>query len=758
MAEQIASLFVAIGANLAGLNEGLSQAQSKLKTVGDRMGSIGRGLTAAVTLPLVGIGVASVKMAADFEQQMALAQLSLRDTGVSMETVSDYALKMGADTIFNAQEMALALTGLGKAGLNWEEIAGDMSGATGVLAAVTNLAAASNLELAQAADVVTVAMATFGRPAEDAVDIVDNLVMAADASVAEVSDLSDALASAGPVMASFGWDMEDVVTALALLSERGIRGSDAGTALRSMMTNLMRPTDQVKDALGLLNVNLYDSENRLKALPELIGELSDALTIGAKRTSQMSSMTEVEEKELKRLQSRHDSLRNSISDYQMGLKGTTWTEEKRREKIAELQAELTNLDQAMAPLIASSQEYTSVTQELTEEQRNQLIQTLAGTYGMRAMTTLLEEGTEGWEGMTEAIGEGATAQEVADIMMDTLKGRIEELKGSVETLAIKVGGTLSPIIKELVDERLLPLVDVLGGLDEEQMAGLAKLGLVIAGIGPGLLLLSKLPVLLGLLTIPLGLVAIGAGLLGGAWYMATDEGIKFRTALRGLSGELKKEEGTRALGVWIDKITDFLDALERLWIKIEAIDKWMKTFKKEGVEPSIITEPMKPAIPGMPTAEETWGEYSKGYLAPEFRTWGAGVLEWMAGWLKESFATGLEFVVDLVTPEETQVFADEEVFQAYLDQMKLEVPAGISLPEEQIDEQLAVIQDIATDQPIEVPLNLKSDTGKMKEEGRKAGRAWKSGFDEATGSTTGGAAGWPAGGIMDELWAGGVAW
>ena len=118
MAEQIASLFVAIGANLAGLTEGLSQAQSKLKTVGDRMGSIGRGLTAAVTLPLIGIGVASVKMAADFEQQMALAQLSLRDTGVSMETVSDYALKMGADTIFNAQEMALALTGLGKAGLD----------------------------------------------------------------------------------------------------------------------------------------------------------------------------------------------------------------------------------------------------------------------------------------------------------------------------------------------------------------------------------------------------------------------------------------------------------------------------------------------------------------------------------------------------------------------------------------------------------------------------------------------------------------
>jgi len=162
----------------------------------------------------------------------------------------------------------------------------------------------------------------------------------------------------------------------------------------------------------------------------------------------------------------------------------------------------------------------------------------------------------------------------------------------------------------------------------------------------------------------------------------------------------------------------------------------------------------------MPTAEETWKEYSKGFLAEEFRTWAAGVLAWGADWLKTSFATGLEFVVDLVTPEETQVFADEDAFQAYLDQMELEVPAGISLPEEQIDEQLAVIQDIATDQPIEVPLNLKSDTGKMKEEGRKAGRAWKSGFDEGTGGVTGGGGtgGGNEGGIMGELQAGGVAW
>lgn len=742
MAEQIASLFVAIGANLAGLNEGLSQAQGKLKTVGDRMAGIGKTLTAAVTLPLVGIGVASVKMAADFEQQMALAQLSLRDTGVSMETVQDYALKMGADTVYNAQEMALALTGLGKAGLNWEEIAGDMSGRTGVLAAVTNLAAASNLELAQAADVVTVAMATFNRPAGDAVAIVDNLVMAADASVAEVSDLAEGLASAGPVMASFGWSMEDTTTALALLSERGIRGAEAGTALRSMMTNIMRPTDQVKDALAALNVNLYDSEGHLKTLPVLLGELSGALTIGATRTSQMSSMTEVEEKELKRLQSRHESIRNSISDYQMGLKGATWTEEKRREKVAELQGELANLEGVMAPLIARSQEYVLVTQDMTEEQRNQLIQTLAGTYGMRAMTTLVEEGTEGWEGMTEAIKEGAPAQEVADIMMDTLKGRIEELKGSVETLAIKFGSTLSPVIKEIVDKRLIPLADVLGELDEEQMAGLAKLGLVIAGIGPGLLILGKLPVFLGALISPIGLLAIGATILGGALYLSSEKGKDARASLRDLSDDLKKKEGLAELGEWIDKIADFADALA-------GIGQWFRDATKWG--------------------QEFFGTWEKGgVLGAEKKE---GALTWeqhgevgQRAWdkIKTDFVTGLKFAVDivasLVAPPEAQAFADEEAFQAYLDLMKLELPTDISLPEDKMGDQIEAIQGIVTDYPIELPLTLQPDMGQIEESGRRAGRAWKREFDKATGSTTGDAADWPAGGVMDELQAGGVAW
>lgn len=746
MPEQIASLFVAIGANLAGLNQGLMQAQGKLKTVGQSMGRLGRTLSMAVTAPLIGIGVAAVKMAANFEQQMGLAQLALRDTGVSMETVEDYADKMGASTIYNALEMASAITGLGKAGLDWEEIAGDMSGTTGVLTAVTSLATASELDLAQAADVVAVAMSTFGRPAEDVVDIVNSLVQSADASVAEVDDLAEALNSAGPVMAGFGYELEDVNIALAILSEGGQRGSIAGRGLRSMFNNLMRPVDKVRDALGLLNVNLYDSAGQLKDMPAIIGELDAALTIGATRTLKMSAATGKQTKELKRLQSRHDSIRNSISDYQMGLKGASWSEEKRREKVAELQGQLVNLERVMGPLIASSQEYTAVTKEMTEELRNELIATLAGTFGQVAMNTLLKGGIEGWEEMAEKIENAATAEEVAAIFTESLLGKIEELQGGVETLAKNFGQALSPAIQEIVEDRLIPLVDVLGELDEEQMVGLAKLGLILAGIGPALMGIAILPKLLGALLSPLGLAAIAVGLLSGAWYMAEDGGIKFRAALRGLSGDLKKKEGLQELGEWIDRFVDLLDALSELghWIEVQG-DKISSFFEKAQpfLGRMIKQEPTAAAIPGMPTTEETWEAYVKepeiiegwhellGVLRDKITEWGQGFF----GTWAEGGVLGAEGI-----------------------DMPVEVPMTFGLAEEAIPdavEQFEMIEGVLTEKPIELGLTLQPDMDQIEQSGREAGGRWKWAFDSATGGLTSGGGG---GGIMDALQAAGIAW
>ena len=517
MAVEVASMFARIGADLSGLTSGLGQADNMLKNAGRNMSRVGKTLTAGVTLPIVGIGGAAVKMAGEFEQQMGLLQIAAKASGDDMQAIEQYALKMGAKTIYNAREMAEAMTGLYKAGMSSAEVIGDATGKTGALAAATQLATASDLELAASADAIAVAMATFGLSTDQAVGITNNFVQTADASVAEVSDLVLALQNAGPTAAQFGWSLEDVNTAMAILSERGIRGSEAGTALKSMMTNLMRPTKDVRATLADLNVDLYDAEGTLKTLPQIIGNLADALYGESTAIAYVGGKTQEQSDELERLGKLHDKTAQQIRDYESGIKGLNLTEEKRGKKLGELYTQLGNIEGAMQPLVDIKGKAVSVTRTLTEAERNEAIQTLAGTYGMKAMASLLTEGVAGWEAMEGAVSEAATAQDVADVKINSLSGVLEQLSGSLETAAIKIGELLIPHVKDLVKNHIMPLIDRIAELDPEVL----KLGLTIAGVaaaaGPALVVLGSLATVLGALLSPIGLVVLAVAGLGVAY-------------------------------------------------------------------------------------------------------------------------------------------------------------------------------------------------------------------------------------------------
>ena len=197
MATTVASLMVKIGADLRGFNKGLSTAQSKLRGAAGAIGGVAKGIALGVGGALAGVGALSIKTASDFESQMAIMGVAARNAGVGMGELREFALKMGADTFFSASEAADAMNNLFKAGLSWEEVQARM-------VPITNLASASSLGLAQAADVVNIAMATFGDKAGSATDVVNSLVGAADASVAEVQGLADALVNVGPTAAASG--------------------------------------------------------------------------------------------------------------------------------------------------------------------------------------------------------------------------------------------------------------------------------------------------------------------------------------------------------------------------------------------------------------------------------------------------------------------------------------------------------------------------------------------------------------------------
>ena len=417
--------------------------QGKMQSVGASLTGIGKQMTLGITLPLVGIGTAAAKVAMDFESQMAILGIAARASGTAVGDLSKAALAAGADTSLlgiTASQAAGAMTTFYKAGMTTNEVFGDLEGylagtaeVTGAFRAAVDLAAASDLNLAQASDVVAIAIATFGLNAEEASNSANIFVGAADASVAEVSDLTEALVNVGPTAAAFGWSLGDVNTALALLSERGIRGSDAGTALKSMMTNLMRPTDDVTTTLQALNIELYNTSGQMYSLPEIIGQLAPALA------------------------------------------------------------------------------------GLSEEERNLAVQTLAGTYGMKAMQTLVAEGVPGWEAMTAAIGEAATAQEVAATRVDTFAGSMEILRGNLETLLITVGQRLIDEFLRPAAERLTEVIDRLNTANPQFLDMAIKIGLVAAAAGPVLLILGTMATALGALLSPIGLVLVAVAGLAAAW-------------------------------------------------------------------------------------------------------------------------------------------------------------------------------------------------------------------------------------------------
>lgn len=449
----------------------MNQANGLLGNMGSVMKTAVIGAAAAGGAALVGLGAKSASVAADFEAQMNILSVAAGDSEVSLESLREAALLVGSDTQLvgiDAAQAADAMTNFYKAGLNTTDIFADLNAyletgtdLSGAMRAAVDLQAASELDLAQASSAIAVAMATFGLSAEDATRITDSFVQTADASVADVSDLVAAMANVGPTAAAFGWSLEDVNTALGILSMRGISGAEAGTALKSMMTNIMSDTTATTDALSELGIELYDVDGTMRSLPDIIGQLSGALEVGATSTYQMSAASEETRKQVQTLRGQLADANREMEAYQTGALGANLTDTQRAQKINALTNAIERYQWELAPLERAIEQTTTVTRTMTEEQRNQHVQTLAGTYGMKAMNTLLTEGTEGWENMRAQIAEAASAQDVASIRTQGFQGAMEQLQGAIQTFMINVG---TPLLENFLTPGVKLLTDWIGEL------------------------------------------------------------------------------------------------------------------------------------------------------------------------------------------------------------------------------------------------------------------------------------------------------
>lgn len=266
----IATLMVKLGLKSDEFTVGLTKAQMQMQTSANKMVDIGRNLTARVTLPIVGIGVASLKSAADFEQSMNILQQVSGATAAEMEALSAQAIQVGKDSVFSAGEVAKAQLELAKAGLEVNQVMGATNG-------VIALAAAADTDLANAALITASTLNAFHLEAGEAGRVADLLAAAANASSANITDLMYGLRQGGFAFSTAGQGVDDLATSLAILTNVGLTGTDAGTALKNMFMRLFSPTDKAANRMKGLGIAVWDAQGNMLPLVDIIDNLNTAM-------------------------------------------------------------------------------------------------------------------------------------------------------------------------------------------------------------------------------------------------------------------------------------------------------------------------------------------------------------------------------------------------------------------------------------------------------------------------------------------------
>ncbi len=250
------------------------KSNSMTTAVGKVMQGTGAAMTKYITTPLIGVGVAAAKVGGDFEEQMSRVKAISGATGDTFEQMKQQAIDLGAKTAFSAKESAAGMENLASAGFSAQEIMKAMPG-------LLDLAAVSGGDVALASENTATALRGFGLEASEAGHVADVFACAAADTNAEVGDMGEALKYVAPVANSMGISLEETAAAIGIMSDAGIKGSQAGTTLRGALSRLARPTKAMQDTMDNLGVSFYDADGKMKPLKtqvELLKKAFEGLT------------------------------------------------------------------------------------------------------------------------------------------------------------------------------------------------------------------------------------------------------------------------------------------------------------------------------------------------------------------------------------------------------------------------------------------------------------------------------------------------
>ena len=371
-------------------------------------------IIAGVSTAVAGLGAAAVKMGSDFEAQMSKVEAISGATGDQMNDLNAKAMEMGAKTKFSATEAGEAFEYMAMAGWKSEQM---LQGIEGVM----NLAAAAGEDLGTTSDIVTDALTAFGMKAEESAHFADILAAASSNSNTNVSLLGTSFRYVAPVAGAMAYKAEDVAVALGLMANSGIKSTMAGAALRNIITNMAKPTNQMQAAMDDLGLSLENDEGGLKSLSEVMGDLRDAFG---------------------NIQMPQEEFTKALSDLDAQFESGAITEEKYNEATEELYHKAFGAEGALKAQYAA---------------------TLAGKQGMAGLLAIVNSSEEDYNALTEAIyGCDGAAERMAETMNDNLQGQIVILKSSLEGLTL----TLYQDVQTSAKDTVVAFKDMVNSMNE----------------------------------------------------------------------------------------------------------------------------------------------------------------------------------------------------------------------------------------------------------------------------------------------------
>ena len=404
----------------------------RLREVGSEIkANLGVGLAAGIAAA----GASSVNLEKTFSQTMRQVKAAAQVPQADMARLNDLAVKLGMDTSFSAGEAASAMLELAKAGLAPATIE------AGALAGTLTLAEASGDGLAESAGAIGNALNMFNMEGSKAAEVAAAFAGGANASTAEVRDLTLGLAQVGPGAAAAGMSIQEVVGTLSAFNNAGLSGSDAGTSLKTMLTSLVPSSETASNAMAALGLYSEDTSAQMAFLAEngiKVKNSSKEITNGflalAERTAGAGASTEDLSRTYAELRRQAGGITNAFFDANGQMKSAT----------------------EIAQILQDS------TKNLSDEERVYALNKVFGSDASRAANVLAKEGAAGLAKYIDATKDANAAQEMANARMEGTAGALERLSGAWETVRLNVGTALAPFVV-LLSDALGAAIELLSG-------------------------------------------------------------------------------------------------------------------------------------------------------------------------------------------------------------------------------------------------------------------------------------------------------